>query len=670
MGLANLERGQRIKLDGVCFELTGLLPSGKWQLMDIDTGLRDEQTPDDLWQAFLQRRLRFVDGLDDTENSPSILTTLSNAAEATSHDCKGKGLNDALRRHQYVQEIEKLRGLSPLKETIYKTWEKLQWPEKAPVLRTAQNWCAKARVASDPVNALIEKTHHKGNRSARYSSELVEMADELIQKKYLKNTPRLTLAKTAEELARLVRKENTRRPASEHLPIPKRKFIKSRIAVIPEYELIAARFGVDAARVAMRTSLGGVETSKALQIGELDHTLQASILLDDDFMPWGRSSASVCIDAHTRAPTGLSLGAEVPSIVSVARCIESSVLPKTELLKKYPTVKGRWDCYGIHETYVVDNGLEEHATALRQAASELGGSTIEFCPRKAPWFKPHVERFFRTQDLDLLQTLPGCTGENINVRPAFNPKKDLLIRRQTFEIVFMKWLVDIYLRRPQKCLGDISPAEAWKRSVTLEEQLVPTRRIALERLFLRKETGKSLDHEGITFDCLIYNSRDLGALRSQLGAKLCVDIWVSDEDLGYIYVVVPNQDVVIRVPCLDQLYTSGLTRWQHEKCKKLRRIRMDEGLQLSLDEAREEIGKLIEADLAELRHARRKKRTRFIERKATNSSGNTATAASTVSANTDAVVSRADQDFMRSENDLLPDLPRVSINRSIDDAKQ
>jgi len=290
-----------------------------------------------------------------------------------------------------------------------------------------------------------------------------------------------------------------------------------------------------------------------------------------------------------------------------------SVLPKSELLKKFPEVKFTWDCFGVHESYVVDNGLEEHATALRHAASELGGSTIEFCPRKAPWFKPHVERHFRRQDVDLLQALPGCTGENITARPAFNPKKDLLLRRSTFHLVYMLWLLGVYMRKPQAALGDISPAEAWKRSITLEDQFVPTRRTLLERLFLRKVSDRILDHEGIQYDCLTYNSGDMGALRTQLGAKLNVNIWVSDEDLGYIYVEVPQQDISIRVPCLDQSYASGLTRWQHEKCKNMRRVRRAEGLQLSLREVRDEIERLVLMDLSELRQARRKIRSRFTE---------------------------------------------------------
>ncbi|TAM37800.1 MAG: hypothetical protein EPN56_00350 [Rhodanobacter sp.] len=666
MGLAAFRRGQRITLDGVPFELVGRLPSGNWQLMEVDSGLRDEQSCDDLWLAFSEHRLRFAANEDtDPRGSSERLVHLSEASSQTLHAASDADLKDALHRQEYVQAVGQLRGALPIGMIIHDAWLKLGWPSTEPPVRTVERWCAKARVASDPVAALVQKGNRKGNRTPRYPVEVVELADEVVQTQYLQRTPRITVAKATDALARQIRLENTRRPSSEKLPIPGRRLIESRIALVPERERIAARYGPDAAMVAFRTSLGGIKTTHALERGEIDHTLLAIVLLDDDFMPWGRASSSICVDAHTRAVTGFCNGAEVPSIVSVARCIKRSVMPKAELLKGFPDVKNRWDCFGVHETYVLDNGLEEHAGAMRQATSELGGSTAEFCPRKAPWFKPHVERQFRTQDLDLLQTLPGCTGENIAARPLFDPKKDMLLRRRTFDQIYMIWLVDIYMRQPQAALGNISPAEAWKRSITLEDQLVPTRTVSLERLFLRKLTGRTLDHEGIQYDNLIYNSRDMGALRAQLGARLKVDIWVSDEDLGYIYVDVPEQDISIRVPCLDQEYASGLTRWQHGKCKAMRRVGVDEGLELSLGQARDHIGKLVEADFSEFHHAKCKKRTRFAADNPANRPGGTT--GRTVAKNggttlaTGSLVSAADRALMRRAGQVTPVLSQTII---------
>lgn len=663
MGLAAFRRGQRIRLEGTQFELIGVLPSGNWQLMEIDTGLRDEKSLEALSLAFHEKRLRFV--TDDGTTAPPLMARLSGASTETTHACNEQDLKDALRRLQYVQAVDALHGTLQVDVIIGETWKKLRWPQKAPCLRTVQLWVAKSRLASDHLAALTQKGYRKGNRTERYSKEVCDLADEIIQTKYLKHNPPLTIAKTTEALADAVRMGNARRPASEALDVPGRRFVASRIALIPQRDRIARRYGSEAARVAMRTSLGGIKTTRALERAEIDHTLLAIVLLDDDFMPWGRASSSLCLDAHTRDVTGFANGAEVPSIVSVARCMECSLLPKTALLKKFPEVRGSWDSYGLHETYVIDNGMEEHATAFRHAASELGGSTIEFCPRKAPWFKPHVERHFRNQDLDLLQTIPGCTGENIAARPNFDPKKDLLLTRSTFEKIYMIWLVDIYRRKPQDALGKISPAEAWKRSITLEEQLLPTRRVLLERLFLKKEEKRSLDHEGVQYDCLIYNSADMAALRVQLGAKLTVDIWVSDEDLGYIYVDVPGQDISICVPCLDQHYAAGLTRWQHSKCKAMRRVAKGEGLELSLSEARDKINALVEADFAEQRHAHRKSRARYTDRgKVPISDASNSSEEQTLPA-TEVHTSAADELLMRRAGQSAPTLIQSNLSEEL-----
>jgi len=654
MGLAALRPGQKLSLNGVRYELIGLLPSGNWQMAEADSGLREDKPPAELWQAFVNGRLRFISDRDGTPGDTTLLSHLREAAVETPHSCSDADLKEASCRLKYVQQVDKLRRFLSLKDIIHETWEKLHWPELEPTTRTVELWLVKVRNASDPARALVKRTFKKGNRKQRYPIEVVELADEIVRSKYLQCKTRLTIAGAVEKLADAVDRENALRPASEHLPIPGRRLVESRVALVPERERIAKRYGSDAAMAAMRTSLGGTKTTRALERAEIDHTLLAIVLLDEDFMPWGRASSSLCLDAHTRAVTGFCNSAEVPSIVSLARCMTCSVLPKSELLKKFPEVKFTWDCFGVHESYVVDNGLEEHATALRHAASELGGSTIEFCPRKAPWFKPHVERHFRRQDVDLLQTLPGCTGENITARPAFNPKKDLLLRRSTFHLVYMLWLLGVYMRKPQAALGDISPAEAWKRSITLEDQFVPTRRTLLERLFLRKISDRVLDHEGIQYDCLIYNSGDMGALRTQLGSKLSVDIWVSDEDLGYIYVEVPRQDISIRVPCLDQSYASGLTRWQHEKCKDMRRVRRAEGLQLCLREVRDEIERLVLMDLSELRQARRKIRSRFTEHPPqVPAESNLEEEAQTPSI--------SDGALMRDEDRALPVLPQTTV---------
>lgn len=619
MGLGALREGQLIRWQQRVLKLMGRLPSGDWLLSELSTGLIDHQKDKDLLLAIEKRELTFIceeDGAGKESTRRLVATLGANAVVGTTAKEGDKSEKAADCRMQYVVAIlEKSREKAI--ESIQKVWEKLQWPQKRPGYSTVCLWRQKADGASDQIAALKDRDSTKGRWGDRYTNDAMNIIRDVRDLHFLKRNPRIKMAKALEYVKSSIVLENQTRPAADRLPIPKRKAFLKVLAEVPMREQLALRFGPDYARRAMRISLGGVETTRPLQRVEVDHTPLGAFLLDEDFLPWGRANTSLALEAHCVMPLGVYWGAEVPSIVSVARCMRHSVEPKIDFMSKYPNVKGSWEAYGLAETYIGDNGLEEHAQALRQACSEMGGAAFELCPRAAPWYKPNVERFFRTQDLDLLQGLPGATMENFLTRSDFDPKKDMLLRRSSFGRIFVKWIVDIHMRKRLASLGNLSPVEAWRKDIGLTEQFVPTRTILLERLFLRDVDGDKrpvLDHEGIEFDCLIYNSAELGALRSQTAVKMKVRIRVSDEDLGHIYVCVPNHDIWIMVPCLNQKYARGLTRWQHEKCKKMQRVQLDEGYELTLAESRQEIINDIENEKEEFRQAHRKKRSRFKEK--------------------------------------------------------
>jgi len=605
-------------------KLVGRLPDGTWHLDDVSSGLIDKQSEEALWSAFELNELVFICEDDDkdrfgsnsrkSDRDKTLRDSLSQDAVATpiaSDDEEAR--KRALHRLRYVKVTEGLNR-QQIAKIVDQLWKTLGWPSKPPYPLSILDWRRKSRDALDPVATLIERHDKKGRRN-RHDEDVREILRDVRDNHYLKPNPRISVSRALKKARDQIRIANDQRPASDRLPrLPGRRLMEAIIEEIPARERYAKRFGPDSALNTFRYSLGGVHVEEPLDRAEVDHTPLAVVLLDDDLFPWGRANGTVVFDSALACPTGVYWGAEVPSIVSVSRATRHSVSTKTEFLKRFPNVKGTWPCFGVHKTYVYDNGLEEHAQALRQAHSEMGGSTSEFCGRKSPWFKPNVERYLRTQDLDFLQTIPGATMENFLKRCNFNPKKDLLLRKSTFDQVFMKWLVDIYLRTPLASLNNQAPVDAWQKRIIGVEQFVPTRTVLLERLFLRKEKDRRLDHEGIEYDCLVYNSRDMGSLRAQLGAVLHVDIWVSDENLGYIQVCVPNSDIWIRVPCLDLQYADGLTRWQHEKCKAMRRVGEDEGRELSLAQARQEIEDLIANEMKEFRHAHRKRRARFQEK--------------------------------------------------------
>jgi len=580
----------------------------------------DQKAEQALWAAYELGELVFIRGCreESGDEAPPILHALSEAAllgPARPVQSDGAGQVGVLR----LRYVKTLQGKSKPRaiEAIAAVWGELKWPKMQPGYSTVMKWKKKADGHPDPVRALRDNQDKKGRRGPRYDSDVMGILRDVRDVHYLCMNPRIGVNRAAQIAADRIRIENACRPKSQHLPIPKRKAMAAVIKELDAAEVLAARYGADKAMAMLRVSLGGVKTTRPLERMEIDHTVLSIILCDDDFEPIGRAFFTGAKDAFTRAVVGFYWGAENPSVVSLARCIRHSIQPKVEFLKAYPDVKNDWPCFGAAESWVIDNGLEEHAIGLQQAASEGGVQIVEFCARVSPWQKPNIERFMRSQDQGLIHGLPGTTMENIMKRTDFDPKKDILMRWSSFGRLLVKWIVDVYMQKPQKILKNLSPYKKWNNCKGHFTQFVPDRTTILECLFLRQVDGRSLDHEGIEFDCLVYNSMDMKVIRERFGPRLKVSIRVNDEDLSCIYVQVPSHDIWVKVPCLDDEYTSeGLTRWQHNKCKTMRRACIDEGVELSLAEARQQILDDIQAEKVAVTQGRRKARARMQEKSA------------------------------------------------------
>lgn len=621
MGLGTLREKQLVKYLGRIHRLENLLPNGQWILTDLKSGLCDQWAENELWSALERGELVFVSSAtgEPREQYPPIYHHLSEAAKLgparpAMEDAAGES---GVLRLRYVNAA-KGKSKQEARRAILAIWNELHWPNKKnpPGYSTVMRWKKKADGHPDPVRALREKHSEKGRRGHRYSADVTNLMREVRDEYYMSANPRRSIKKVTEIARDKIRLINKTKPSSEHLALPERKAMSAVIKELDAAEILAARFGADRAMAMLRVSLGGVKTTRPLERVEIDHTVLSIILVaDDDFEPIGRAFFTGAKDAHTRALLGFYCGAENPSVVSFARCIRHSLLPKSEFLKDYPDVKNDWPCFGAAESWVVDNGLEEHASAIGQSASEGGVQKVEYSARVSPWQKPNIERYMRQQEQDLIHTLPGTTMENILKRTDFDPKKDMVMRGSTFHRLLVKWIVDVYMQKPQEILKRRSPCQKWKECTGSYTQFVPEQTTVLESLFLRKVDDRSLDHEGIEFDCLIYNSLDMKVVRDKFGPRLKVDIRVNDEDLSYIYVRVPGCDIWVKVPCLDQEYVSGgLTRWQHQKCKRVRNSLNDDGVELSLAEARLYILEALDTEKKALKQGRRKSRARMKEK--------------------------------------------------------
>jgi len=88
-------------------------------------------------------------------------------------------------------------------------------------------------------------------------------------------------------------------------------------------------------------------------------------------LPLGRPTITTALDEFTRCPMGFYAGFEPPSCLAVMRALKLAILPKTYLPRQFPSVKNRWDCYGVPELAVADNPPEFHSSHFELAAYKL-----------------------------------------------------------------------------------------------------------------------------------------------------------------------------------------------------------------------------------------------------------------------------------------------------------
>lgn len=619
MAAGSLQVGQRFSRGDIAYRLMREVGKDSWIVEDLATGSFREETSMSLLTQWSSGSLRFYDAAGGVSPVPTKDSALHQAFE----DAFRQSYPEELwkRAQAKLVFVRRLEGApitaGPMAILIQEIWEEGRktcedWPFKRPPhFTTIAAWIRTYRAGMRDVRALIDRHAEKGNRENRLGEVVDAIADDVIASRYM-TLERRTVLDVLKDLRGLVAVQNVGRLESEKLPRPSLNYLKRRIAEIPPYDRYAARYGKRLADIKFRAAGAGMPAEKPLARACIDHCRINLMVVDEEHgLPLGRPWLTLILDENTRYILGFYLGFEEPSTVSVARAVRHALMPKMELLKDHPGVVNDWDAWGIFTTLVADNGLELHGTALEHAIEHFG-IQLQFCPRKKPWYKGKIERFFRTFTTGLLDAIPGKTFLNIFEKGDYDPAKHAVVTLSTLRKIILIWIVDVYHQERHRGLGGV-PAQAWRDRIQGVDRWLPSSSLATDSAFSRK-VDRRLTHKGIEFDCLFYNSPDLGRLREQHGSEIDVEARVADDDLGSIVVVAPHGKQLIRVPALDQTYANGLTRWQHTVCKRYqRRLWDDESRDISLFAAKERIRALIREDMTLVKRGSRKKQGRFME---------------------------------------------------------
>ncbi|CAD6882215.1 integrase catalytic subunit [Methylomonas albis] len=289
------------------------------------------------------------------------------------------------------------------------------------------------------------------------------------------------------------------------------------------------------------------------------------------------------------------------------RALRHAILPKNYVTQQYPDVECQWPAYGIMVTLVCDNGLEFHSEQLKRMCAELNIEII-YCPKKQPHYKGAIERFLGTFNRQLSHKIAGTTFSNITQRGDYDSENSANMTLAEFKKLLHVWIIDVYSQATHRSLG-ISPALAWQDGLKIIEPILPESKEKLD-LILAVQKSRKLNHEGVQFKGLMYNSAELAVLRKRgVGS---VTIRINPEDLGAIWVFDEQQGDYFTVPCTYPEYANNLTLAQHLLIRRHANLTNAERMDVSIYErGKEKLRQLIAMANTSKKLSQRKKAARY-----------------------------------------------------------
>ena len=456
---------------------------------------------------------------------------------------------------------------------------------KPPCSASVQGWWKRYRTTKS-INSLLPrvKSGFSKKEDARYT-----IFEEVIKTVYL-NAQKLPIIEVVRKIQQRIVLLNMHR--EEKIKQIGKSTIYNWVANLRSDISDSSRLGADVARNKYRSVMGGLKVSQILERIEIDHTPLDLIVIDKTTMlPLGRAWLTLALDKHSRIVVGFYISFNPPSSYAVLQCLKQMILPKDDLLKRFPDIKNDWPVFGIPDLLALDNGMDLHSDALKKACLELG-IQILFCPAATPEMKGSIERFFRTINQGLIHKLPGTTFSNIGERGDYPSEEMAAIDMETLVHLVTKWIVDVYDVTPHRGIGD-TPKNKWMDSAKHRIIDLPVYPAQLD-VITGVPAKRTVFHYGIELEGLHYNNRQLQEIRKISGENMQVDLKFYEDQVAYIDVFDPYAKEYLRVEAVHEDYAKDLYREAHRLSRVQARKKFGEQYSMpQLMEARSDIETII-----------------------------------------------------------------------------
>ena len=490
----------------------------------------------------------------------------------------------ALRRQHYIQSLNPENNkynIDLWKSLIEQASIEIK-DDNPPAPSTVHGWWKRYRVTKS-IHSLIPRslTGRQTRKPTIYS-----VFEEVISEVYL-TLQRKPKSDVVYAMRDHIYRLNKNKEITNQTKCPGRSTIYRWLDELQQDLVDGARLGAEATRKKYRVGMGGLKVDFPLERIEIDHTPINIVIIDKTTMPpLGKPWLTLAIDKKTRMIFGFYISFNTPSAHSVLECLKMAFLPKVNILKRFPDIKGEWPIYGIPLLIVCDNGMELHSEALQKFCQELGIQLL-FCPAKHPEAKGSIERFFRTISVDLFHKIPGTVFSNIGQRGDYPSEELSAIDLETLVHLISKWAVDIYSVSYHRGINT-TPLLAWyeyTQNLTIELPAFPQ---ALD-VITGIPAARTVFHYGIELEGLHYNSARLQELRRRTGENLQIQLKFYMDTISHIQVYDEYEREYIRVDCVNDEYAEELRRDVHRLIREYARRKFNENYSMvQLMEARQE----------------------------------------------------------------------------------
>lgn len=450
------------------------------------------------------------------------------------------------------------------------------------------------RKADGDITAAIPRYDRRGGAlTSRLDPKTKEIIDASIRRS-VEGEGRIVCARIEAEILTEIRALN-----AQGLPIPipepgsttiRREFDKQ----VPKHLITLRNHGKHAAAKQFRQNSYPRDRARyPLEVVEYDDIDCGVFLVDEDSgLPWGRAYLTNGVDQNTEVPQGYDLSEKHRDFHSAIGALCDSLLPKTG-----DDLDPFWDGYGVPGTPLLDNAVYNKCRAMM---TQSRGLSILLASAKpfGPTEKSTIEHFNAVIKEDFCADLPGWRGDKGDPDALKEGMASAALTLQEFRRRYKHWVCHTYLNKPG--VDGYTPRQRWKNFYRHHGPAIRYSREQLSLFRLRPvEQLTFRDSGGLLLLRLRYDSDELTALRRHLGGAASVAGFVDDYDLGYLIVVNPNTQQLLRVPCIeDARYVRGLTHKQQSLILKMCRQRgIKNPSMMDMVDSRKELAKLIAQSL-------------------------------------------------------------------------